>query len=107
MDGEWKKPLNVHMRILTQVQMPSLSIVSPGHLDEIYEFVDKWNNQAPLVVVPTKYYDVTAEELQEKRISMVIYANHGIRASIRAMSEVFSSVYNSGALLMWKIGLQP
>ena len=66
---------------------------SPG---EIYEFVDKWNNQAPLVVVPTKYYDVTAEELQEKRISMVIYANHGIRASIRAMSEVFSSVYNSG-----------
>ncbi len=66
---------------------------SPG---EIYEFADKWNNQAPLVVVPTKYYDVTAEELQEKRISMVIYANHGIRASIRAMSEVFSSVYTSG-----------
>jgi len=64
--------------------------------DEIFEFVDKWNNRAPLVVVPTKYYKVTAEELQEKRISMVIYANHGIRASIRAMSEVFSSVYNSG-----------
>jgi len=67
-----------------------------GSPDEIYEFVDKWNNQAPLVVVPTKYYDVTAEELQEKRISMVIYANHGIRASIRAMNEVFSSVYTSG-----------
>lgn len=67
-----------------------------GPPDEIYEFVDKWNNQAPLVVVPTKYYDVTAEELQEKRISMVIYANHGIRASIRAMNEVFSSVYTSG-----------
>jgi len=66
---------------------------TPG---EIYEFVDKWNNRAPLVVVPTKYYNVTAEELQEKRISMVIYANHGIRASIRAMSEVFSSVYDSG-----------
>lgn len=67
---------------------------SPG---EIYEFVDKWNNQAPLVVVPTKYYDVTTEELQEKSISMVIYANHGIRASIRAMNEVFSSVYASGS----------
>jgi phosphoenolpyruvate phosphomutase len=66
---------------------------SPG---EIYEFVDKWHNKAPLVVVPTKYYDVTTEKLQEKRISMVIYANHGIRASIRAMSEVFSSVYTSG-----------
>ena len=64
--------------------------------DEIFEVVDKWNNRAPLVVVPTKYYKVTAEELQEKRISMVIYANHGIRASIRAMSEVFSSVYDSG-----------
>lgn len=65
--------------------------------DEIFEFVDKWNNRAPLVVVPTKYYKVTAKELQEKQISMVIYANHGIRASIRAMSEVFSSVYNSGS----------
>lgn len=65
--------------------------------DEIFEFVDKWNNRAPLVVVPTKYYKVTAKELQEKQISMVIYANHGIRASISAMSEVFSSVYNSGS----------
>ncbi|MGR3175937.1 MAG: phosphoenolpyruvate mutase [Candidatus Scalindua sp.] len=65
--------------------------------DEILEFVDKWNNRAPLVVVPTKYYKVTAKELQEKQISMVIYANHGIRASIRAMSEVFSSVYSSGS----------
>ena len=67
---------------------------SPG---EIYEFVDKWNNRAPLVVVPTKYYNTTTEELQKKQISMVIYANHGIRASIRAMSEVFSSVYNTGS----------
>jgi len=64
--------------------------------DEIFEFVDKWNNRAPLVVIPTKYYNVTVKELQEKQVSMVIYANHGIRASIRAMSEVFSSVYNSG-----------
>jgi len=68
-----------------------------GLPDEIYEFVDKWNNQAPLVVVPTKYYNVTADELQEEQISMVIYANHGIRASISAMSEVYSSVYNSGS----------
>ncbi len=67
---------------------------SPG---EIYEFVDKWNNRAPLVVVPTKYYNTTTEELHKKQISMVIYANHGIRASIRAMSEVFSSVYNTGS----------
>ncbi len=67
---------------------------SPG---EIYEFVDKWNNRAPLVVVPTKYYNTTTGELQKKQISMVIYANHGIRASIRAMSEVFSSVYNTGS----------
>lgn len=65
--------------------------------DEIFEFVDKWKNRAPLVVVPTKYYNVTMNELQERRISMAIYANHGIRASIRAMSEVFSSIYTSGS----------
>ena len=65
--------------------------------DEIFEFVEKWNNRAPLVVVPTKYFKVTAEEFQEKRIAMVIYANHGIRASIRAMNDVFASVHESGS----------
>ena len=106
-DGEWKKPLK-RARAYADAGADAILIHSKsGSPGEIYEFVDKWNNRAPLVVVPTKYYNTTTEELQKKQISMVIYANHGIRASIRAMSEVFSSVYNTVALLMWKIRLQP
>ncbi len=106
-DGEWKKPLK-RARAYADAGADAILIHSKsGSPGEIYEFVDKWNNRAPLVVVPTKYYNTTTGELQKKQISMVIYANHGIRASIRAMSEVFSSVYNTVALLMWKIKLQP
>ncbi|MEW6619505.1 MAG: phosphoenolpyruvate mutase [bacterium] len=60
--------------------------------DEIIEFIHAWNNKSPLVVVPTTYSAVTAEELEKLGIKMVIYANHGIRASIKAMEMTFSAI---------------
>jgi len=59
---------------------------------EIVEFAQNWDNRAPLVVVPTTYHQITGRELEELGIKMVIYANHGLRASIRAMNEVFSDI---------------
>lgn len=65
-------------------------------LDEIAEFVKRWNNRAPLVVVPTTYFKVTVKDLERLKIKMVIYANHGMRASIRAMQKVFNEIFKSG-----------
>ena len=64
--------------------------------DEIKEFTERWKNKAPLVVVPTTYFHVKAEELERMKIKMVIYANHGIRSVISAMQKTFKEIRESG-----------
>jgi len=63
----------------------------------IVEFIQAWNFRVPLVVVPTTYYTITAGELEELGVKMVIYANHGIRAAIRAMEETFAEILRAGS----------
>lgn len=62
----------------------------------IIEFIRAWDFRAPLVVVPTTYYTLTARELEELGVKMVIYANHGIRAAIRAMEETLAEILQAG-----------
>lgn len=59
---------------------------------EIREFCQRWDKRAPLVVVPTTYPMLGVKEMEKLNIKMVIYANHGIRASIKAMNKVFSEI---------------
>ncbi len=65
--------------------------------DEIYEFAKRYKGKLPLVAIPTMYYDVTADQLAEHGFKIVIYANQGLRASIRAMQETFKSIYETGS----------
>ena len=60
--------------------------------DEIIEFADEWAGRAPLVIVPTKYYSTPADVYRKAGISMVIWANHMIRACIVAMDEIARQV---------------
>lgn len=60
--------------------------------DEIVNFVRKWDFPAPLVICPTSYPMITLEEIRQLGIKMVIYANHGLRASIKAINEVLSEI---------------
>ena len=62
----------------------------------IIEFIQAWDFRAPLVVVPTTYHTITARELEDLGVKMVIYANHGIRAAIRAMEETFAEIMRTG-----------
>ena len=66
--------------------------------DEIVGFANAWNKRAPLVIVPTSYPVLTSEELEKLGIKMVIYANQGLRASIRAISEVLAEIRRTGRL---------
>jgi phosphoenolpyruvate phosphomutase len=66
-------------------------------IDEIAEFARAWENRAALVVVPTTYYNININDLEKLKIKMVIYANHGIRASVRAMQEAFVKIYEGGS----------
>lgn len=60
--------------------------------DEIYEFVQKLKISIPIVVIPTTFYAVKSKEFASHGIRMVIYANQGLRASMKAMDEVFGAI---------------
>lgn len=68
--------------------------------DQVFEFAEQWQKKVgstcPLIAIPTTYHQVTANELAEAGFKMVIYANHGIRASVRAMTETFEKIYSEG-----------
>jgi len=60
--------------------------------DEIVSFARAWNFSAPLVIVPTSYPTITEREIEQLGVKMVIYANHGLRAAIKAVNEVLSQI---------------
>ena len=64
--------------------------------NEIVAFVNSWGDRAPLIVVPTTYSMITIKELSELGIKMVIYANHGIRAAVKAVNSVFAQIKEAG-----------
>jgi phosphoenolpyruvate phosphomutase len=64
--------------------------------NEVFAFARRWARRAPLVAIPTTYFQVTAAELERAGFSMVIYANQGLRASIRALQGVFEEIDRSG-----------
>lgn len=59
---------------------------------EIIRFAEKWQKRAPLVIVPTTYPDImrqlSDQDLLDLGIRIVIFANQGLRASIKAMDSV-------------------
>jgi len=63
---------------------------------EIIAFAEAWKNSAPLVIVPTTYSRFTVPEIKNIGIKMVIYANHGIRASVKAVNEVLAKIKDLG-----------
>ena len=65
--------------------------------ERVVRFLGQWQQRAPVVLVPTTYYDISAEELEAAGAAMVIYANHGMRSAIRAMEETFSAIRDSGS----------
>lgn len=66
--------------------------------DEITAFVHAWDSSTPLVIIPTTYPMLTVDEIERLGVKMVIYANHGMRAAIKAVSEVLSEIREEGRL---------
>jgi phosphoenolpyruvate mutase len=60
--------------------------------DEILAFARRWSRRAPLVIVPTTYYSTPVATFHEAGISTIIWANHNLRASLRAMQLVSRSI---------------
>jgi len=66
--------------------------------DEILEFckiLREYNENIPIIVVPTSFNQITAKELSEAGINVVIYANHMLRAAYPGMMNVAKSILDN------------
>lgn len=67
--------------------------------DEILAFADAWDGSCPLVIVPTKYYSTPVDVFRKAGVSLVIWANQMIRASVRAMENTSREIFEQQSLV--------
>lgn len=60
---------------------------------EVLSFMDRWDRACPVVVVPTTYSRTPTSVLEEAGVSMIIWANHLMRACIVAMQQTAAQVF--------------
>lgn len=63
--------------------------------DEVIEFcrqLREYNENIPIIAVPTSYNQITAKDLAKVGINVVIYANHMLRAAYPGMKNVAKSI---------------
>lgn len=73
-------------------------LIHSNHTDpeEILTFAKNWSKPCPLVAVPTTYDSIRVSELQDAGFKIVIFANHTLRAAVRAIRETLLVLRHSG-----------
>lgn len=66
--------------------------------DQILSFMEAWQDTCPVVIVPTMYYKTPTQVFEEAGVSVVIWANHMLRASIKAMQQIAAQIYAERSL---------
>jgi phosphoenolpyruvate phosphomutase len=66
--------------------------------EEIVAFMKEWQNTCPIVIVPTTYYSTETQVFADAGISLVIWANHLLRASVIAMQKTAAQIYKDQSL---------
>ncbi len=64
--------------------------------DQVLAFLDSWDGRVPVVVVPTTYPDWHIDEARAAGVSVVIYANQGLRASVSSLRDAYRAIYRDG-----------
>jgi phosphoenolpyruvate phosphomutase len=67
--------------------------------DEIIAFATAWGQRCPLVIVPTMYYATPTERFRRAGISVVIWANHNLRAAITAIRQTCRRIREDESLM--------
>jgi len=66
---------------------------------EIKLFMENWNNKTPVIIVPTKYYTTPTNDFRDWGVSTIIWANHNVRASVKAIQDTCATIYNEQSLV--------
>lgn len=64
--------------------------------EQVEDFLAGWDGRVPVVIVPTTYPAWHADDIRKAGVSVVIYANQGLRATITALEDTFRSVLEHG-----------
>jgi phosphoenolpyruvate phosphomutase len=67
--------------------------------EDIFSFMKEWDNRCPVVIVPTKYYSTPTAEFEKQGISTVIWANHLLRSSVKAMQGTAKQIFEEKSLI--------
>jgi len=86
----------------TDAGCDGLLIHSKSHTpDELQVFCDKYHHEnitTPLVIVPTTYNKITTTQMYNYGISVAIYPNYSVRATIHILNTLFQKIINEGTL---------
>lgn len=67
--------------------------------DQVQAFMGEWGSTAPVVIVPTMYSHTPPEQFEKMGVSVVIWANHLLRASIQAMQATARSIHDARSVV--------
>jgi phosphoenolpyruvate phosphomutase len=74
---------------------------------EIAEVAMQWDRPAPLVAVPTTYFNTPLDDLAALGFKVVIYANQGLRGALKAMEQIYAEILRSGSTASVEAKLWP
>lgn len=63
---------------------------------QVLEFLSRWEDRCPVVIVPTTYPDWHVDDARKAGVSVVIYANQGLRATVTALTDTLASISAHG-----------
>lgn len=66
---------------------------------EIMQFMETFDRDVPVVIVPTKYYTVPTAVWERLGVSSIIWANHNMRSALTAMRETCQKIYYDQSLM--------
>lgn len=66
--------------------------------EDIDAFMKEWGNRHPVVIVPTNYHTVPTDHFRKQNISMIIWANHNMRACVTAMEQTSKQIFEAQSL---------
>lgn len=70
-----------------------------SHAGEVLAFMKEWGDRCPVVLVPTRYYATPTEQFRQAGVSLVVWANHNLRAGITAMRAVSRRLHQEQSLV--------
>jgi phosphoenolpyruvate phosphomutase len=66
--------------------------------DEILAFMARWQHPCPVVIVPTMYYSTPVRVFENAGVRLVIWANHLMRATVKAMQSTAREIFTTQSL---------